>query len=72
VKEHYGVFGKLGTPKREVALDVIVEVAAVDVEQVDRSFVEVLECILECRTNEAKAEYFSLLRATTDWNTLSS
>src|SRR5262249_30743153 len=54
VKEHDGVFGKLGAPEREVSLDVIVEVAAVDVEQVDRSFVEVLECVLECRTNQAR------------------
>jgi len=51
VKEHDSVLDKLRAPESEVVLDVIVEVAAVDVEQVDRSIGEVVECTREGRTN---------------------
>jgi hypothetical protein len=51
VKEHNSVFGEVWAPSREVLLDVIVEVSSVDVKQVDRSVGEVVECILESRTN---------------------
>lgn len=54
MKEHDGIFSKLRAPEREVALDVIVEVAAVDVEQVDRPVGEIAQRIIDGRTNQAR------------------
>jgi hypothetical protein len=53
VEKHNGVFGKLCAPKRKVILDIIIEVAAVDVQQVYRPIREIVDRIFEGRTNKS-------------------
>jgi len=54
MKEHDGIFSELRVPEREVVLDVIVELAAVDMEQVDRPVDEIAERIIDGRTDQAR------------------
>jgi hypothetical protein len=60
---HDRVFGQLAAPYREIVLDIVVEVAAVDVEQVDRPVREVVERIFERGAHKGGESGVSLLVA---------
>ena len=48
MKQNDGIFGEFGTPHREIVPDIIVEVATVDVDKVDRTVCEIAKRIIEC------------------------
>src|SRR3984893_13154568 len=54
VKQHDRAPGQFRPPAREVAFDVVVGIPAVDMQQVDRGVAEMVQCVVESRTDQRR------------------